>query len=445
MLLPASASARPFSTGFSDDVYFDADQAVRGQWLGRSKEAGASIVRLGLSWGGIAPQSPPADASDPGSPGYRWEQLDSAVRDASAQGLKILLTVEFAPTWAEGPGRPQSALPGSWRPDPGQLARFMTAAARRYSGSYPDPARPGSSLPAVRDWQIWNEANLSRYLSPQGGGRGAEHYRKMLNASYDALKSVSRSNLVISTGTAPFGGRVGAQQRTAPARFLRDLLCLSAALKPRRCADKARLDAIAHHPYSVRGPDGTALNRDDVSVADLDKLVKPLRAAERAHTVLPRGRKRLWITEISWDSRPPDPNGVPEKKHARWLAEAFHAFWKAGADTVIWFQVRDPQTTDFSASNESGVYLRDGTPKLAMKAARFPFVARRSGGRLKAWGRAPVRGKVTIERRSGAGWRRVAGARTDGSGVFTRVLKLPPGATLRAKAGSETSLPYKND
>ena len=79
----------------------------------------------------------------------------------------MLLNITGAPAWAEGPGAPPGAQPGTWRPDPAQFASFATAAALRYDGRFPDPLHPGAFLPRVRYWQPWNEPNLAYYLSPQ--------------------------------------------------------------------------------------------------------------------------------------------------------------------------------------------------------------------------------------------------------------------------------------
>ena len=51
-----------------------------------------------------------------------------------------------APAWAEAPGRPASALPGTWKPSPSDLADFMRAVAARYSGGF-DPDGPGPAPP----------------------------------------------------------------------------------------------------------------------------------------------------------------------------------------------------------------------------------------------------------------------------------------------------------
>ncbi len=142
------------------------------------------------------------------------------------------------------------------------------------------------------------------------------------------MKGVSSSNGVITPGPLPTTTPLPGQGRIQPALFVRTLFCLRGGAG---CRTPAHVDILAHDPYSVAGPTSPALNRDDVSVPDLGKLTRPLRAAERRGTALPRGRKRLWVTEFSWDSSPPDPQGVPVATQARWLEEALHIFWRAAS------------------------------------------------------------------------------------------------------------------
>jgi hypothetical protein len=73
-----------------------------------------------------------------------------------------------------------------------------------------------------------------------------------------------------------------------------------------------------------------ALQRDDVAVPDLRKLARVVRSAVHQGDVLPRRHKRLWVTEISWDSSPPDRLGVPAPRQAQWLAGGFDARRHAG-------------------------------------------------------------------------------------------------------------------
>ncbi|MCA1689506.1 MAG: hypothetical protein LC720_03405, partial [Actinobacteria bacterium] len=168
-LVGPAAGATGLRTGFLARDFASPDPGVRAQWLGRAAAEHAAVVRINVYWSVVAPARPAAgfDPTDPASPGYDWTALDAAVRDARGRGLEPLLTILQAPAWAQGAGRPAGAPLGTWRPDPQKLAEFARAAARRYSGRYPDPLSPGTTLPRVKSWQCWNEPNLALYLTPQ--------------------------------------------------------------------------------------------------------------------------------------------------------------------------------------------------------------------------------------------------------------------------------------
>jgi len=244
-------------------------------------------------------------------------------------------------------------------------------------------------------------------------------------------------------GLAPYGDLTG--RRTSPAWFLRELLCLRGrALRPRKCRNPAHFDVLSNHPYAVGSPRRHALGADDVAVPDLYKLKRILRKAIRTHRVVPRRSKRLWVTEIAWDSSPPDPDGVPLRRHARWLADGLYVLWRQGVDTVTWFQVRDQERgADYGLTSQSGVYFRDGRPKPAVRAFRFPFVAKRSTrGRSAVWGKAPAAGPVVVERRAGGDWRRAARLRAGRGGIFEGRVRSTRHGLLRARSGGFTSLPW---
>src|SRR2546429_2529381 len=139
--------------GFTDTAFGTRDAGVRTGRLDEAKGLGASIVQVDLGWLGVTEnRAPTGDLSDPANPTYDWSTIDAAVRDAAARGLTPMFNVVAAPPWAEGPDRPANVAAGYWRPNPNAFATFTRAAARRYSGSFPDPARPGQALPPVRRW-----------------------------------------------------------------------------------------------------------------------------------------------------------------------------------------------------------------------------------------------------------------------------------------------------
>lgn len=467
-LVPGGAAAAELPgliTGFSDPNALQRAPEQRPATLAHIRQARGSIVRLMIDWNDVAPTRPPteADARNPDWPGYRWEATDAMVRDIAGQGLRPLMAFLVAPAWAEGPNRPPvtpfsgSAPAGSWRPDPVAYRSFAEAVARRYSGRQADPLAPGRTLPRVKDWQAWNEPNLTNYLAPQWrrqGGRlvpeSPTRYKALLNAFYDGVKAVDPSNYVVSAGTAPFGDPNPGDARMPPAFFNRAFLCVSGRARPRavRCAQPAKFDALAHHPYPIGPPGREAINPDDVVVPDLAKLTRPLKVAVEAGTVRPKRPKQLWATEMSWDSEP-DPNGLPVAIQARWLQGAFYTLWRQGVSVVAWWQVRDDaRRGGYDRTLQSGVFFRGETaeqdrPKPSFDGFRFPLTAYRSSKRAAVvWGIAPARGNVAIQRREGSAWRTIATLRAGSTRTFTRRMPLASGTTVRAVQGAETSLPW---
>ena len=450
-VVPAAAeAARPLHIGFLDGVY-SSDE--RDPWLDRTVAVGADVVRIDIGWPAPGGPTRPAnfDARNPADPQYDFTRADASIVAARQRGLQVLASFTGAPAWADGKGRPSSVPPGTWKPSPKALEDYGAALARRYSGFFPDPARPGQMLPKVKAFQVWNEPNLASYLNPQWTRSRATSprlYRGMLNGFYRGVKSVSSRTTVVTAGTAPFGDAQPGARRIQPVRFWRDLLCLRLVrgrVSRASCPTPARFDVLAHHPYSVGQPRRKALNADDVSIPDIGKLTKLLRTAERTGRALPRKRHPVWVTETSYDSKPPDPDGVPSIQHARWLAESFFLLWRQGVDTITWFQVRDQAPVpSFAATNQSGVFLLDGRAKRAARAFRFPLVAERAGANSHSvWGRSPISGRVTIERRTSTGWQAVRTVTaTRGGTFFLRIARKTANERLRARVGADTSLTW---
>ena len=463
---PHAQAARGMDLGLYDGEFNVGDAATQTLAFDRSVQARAGIVLIYVNWSSVAPNPRPPDfvATNPADPAYDWASTDGAVRDAAARGLKVLMGFTGAPPWAEGPGRPSvaDAPAGAWRPNPGEVGDFTKAIATRYSGNF-------MGLPAVRYWQLWAEPNLGVNLDPQfEGGRavGFEVYRPMLNAFYANLKAVSSHNLVLTGGTAPYGGLTPAQglvnQRMQPLQFWRGLLCLKTGKKrekgakkgvaarsqgkliPLPCPNPAHFDIASHHPINVGAPTRRALNADDVSTPDLGKLKRVLRAATRSGRVVPGGNKPLWATEIWWNSNPPRQGGLPLARQARYLEQAFYVLWKQRVQAAFWFEVRDALPGGGLPIPTTGLFLRDGTPKPALQAFRFPFVTERLGkGRVRAWGEAPGPGPVSIEMRRGHRYRHLRTFKVGSNRVFVGDLRLGRKAQLRARQGSETSLVWK--
>jgi hypothetical protein len=423
-LLPASAGARPLQIGVSDPAEPGFGEVDIPGAYAAARGSGVTVARVPVFWIGIAPE-PPRDARNPDAPRYQFAALDQRVRGLVEAGIEPLLYITSAPLWA------RTTRPDGTRretPNASDFAAFMAAVARRYDGT---------SRPRVRLFQLWNEPNLKTYMDPDGA---ADDFRGMLAAAYPEVHAVHDDNVVITGGTAPFAGPEG-RYGVGPLKFMRELLAKG----------PVEFDVWAHHPYTSGQPSRHAQARDDVSIGDLPELRALLRRAKR------EGRTRstrLWVTEFSWDSAPPDPFAVPAAEHGRWVSEALYRMWRQGVELVVWFQLRDNPKGTFTWGQtwQSGLFFKTTDlyaaekAKPARTAVRFPFVALPArGGGVSLWGRAPearARARVVIERRTRGRWRRVAALRADADGVFQRRLRGLRGAVLRARATGEVSLPF---
>jgi hypothetical protein len=433
-------AARPLDTAISTGFGESGELAMQ-----RLRAAGATSAYLVLVWNGTAPaQRPPSfDAANPFDPAYRWGDFDERVRLATRYGLRPVVAILFAPPWAEAGG---GIVDGTRVPDPAEFGKFARAAAARYSGAH-------AGLPRVRFWQAWSEPNISPVLSPQFVNRtpfSPGHYRTMLNQFAAAVRSVRGDNVVIGGGLAPFRDRYVTHRHWGPLAFMRNLLCVSKTLR-RTCRTRVSFDVWSHHPFTSGGPTHSANHPDDVSLGDLREVTRLVRAARRLGNVDNRGAVRFWATEFSWDTRPPDPEGVPLMLHRRWTAEALYRLWAAGFSFVSWAQLRDDPLA--ATYLQSGLYFRGATvardrPKPSLQAFRFPLVAfPRARSRVYVWGRTPAgkRARVVVEQRVGKRWRRLGALSTNGVGIFQRTFSVrTTKGSVRAKlAGRATrSAPF---
>ena len=447
--MAASAEAnRPLRLGIFDGLFRSTDGGERARWL---DQAGADRSELALSivdWSAVAPVDLGAGFSptDPADPAYDWGTIDAFVRDTAVRKLEPILSVTRAPEWAEGKRRPAGVDPGTWKPDPGGLRDFAQALATRYSGGF-IPSGTGEALPKVRYFQAWTEPNLPDHLAPQWRGRTPKSpaiFRSLLNGFYAGVKSVSKSNRVITAGTSPYGDEPGGL-RMRPLRFWREVLCLRdrRTLRPTPCPTKPKFDVLAHHPINTSGPpQQSAIDPDDVSSPDLGSLQRTLHKAERVNHVLPAGKRPLWVTEFWWESDPPSKRGVNPQTQARYIAESLYLFWKAGAEVAVNLRIRDGSRGEGEAG--TGLYYLNGEPKPSAQAFRFPFVADRAGpGKLTLWGKAPAAGKVIVERKRGKEWQPATTLRAGKNRIFLGKMAQRGKAELRARVEGERSLVWK--
>jgi hypothetical protein len=413
-----------------------------------TRSSGAHFVRLTVHWNVIAPRTLPAgfDASDPTSPGYSWDGLDGAVEAANAEGLTPILNIDGpTPSWAYA--KPPSGV-NAGTPRSAQLGEFARALATRYNGQ---GSNTQGTLPAVHNFEVWNEANLSLFLNPAS----ASAYRGMVNAVSDAVHAVDRANLVVAGDLDPFGHRKSKKQKwysVAPLAFMRSLLCVSKGAHPHAtCKNRVRFDVWSHHPYTFGGPFGHAKNHDDIELGDLPRMRALLKAGVRLHHVVSAHPVQFWVTEFGWDTKPPRRHAAPMALAGRWTAESLYQMWRSGVSLVTWFDLQDRKSP---SPYQSGLYFYASTlararAKPMRTAFRFPFVAYLHRSTVSVWGRdaTSTKARVTIQRRHGksGSWRTVGYVVANRSGIFRATLKLKATKKdwLRAVApGSGKSLAF---
>jgi hypothetical protein len=242
-------------------------------------------------------------------------------------------------------------------------------------------------------------------------------------------------------------------------QFTRQLLCMEGVKKPKRtkgdCEGGVHFDIFDIHPYTTGGPNHKGRG-NDVQMGDLGKLQTLLKAAKRDGRIVSATPKLpLWITEFSWDTKPPDPGGLPMKIESRWIPEAMHNAWRAGVSAFFWYSLYDdPPVPSYRESIQSGLYfagptVAGNTPKPILAAFRFPFVAHPGSKGLSYWGRTfgGRSGKVIVQAFEKGKWHKLAVAKAKGSGIFKGLVRgsaygIDKKGAVRAVFLGEGSVPF---
>ncbi|MBK5232220.1 MAG: hypothetical protein JJE13_04475 [Thermoleophilia bacterium] len=419
----------------------------------RIRDAGATSTRVIIFWDQVAPSTEPSswDPSNPSDQNYDWASFDAQIQGAVNSGLTPLVQIFSAPRWAERCNIPTSGISpsGICNPDPDAFAEFSKAAAIRYNGDF-------GGLPRVRFWEPWNEPNLFLFFEPQyknGKKVSPILYRNLLNSFADAVKGVNPSNQIVAGGLAPIERPGG----LGPLDFARRVMCMKGRANPKPipgCGNKASFDIWANNPFTTGGPTHKSAGPDDVSLGDLPEMGKLLRAAHSAGKIRTKQKAiPFWVTEFSWDSKPPDPGGLPMGILSRWTSEAMFRAWKAGVSNFFWLSLRDwprPAGTPFRESFESGLYFRGETlgedrPKRNLRAFQFPFVAFGKKSGVSIWGRTPTSasGRVILRYKAKGAWKQLAVVSADSNGIFSSLIKTKVARGLSKRSSADVRAVFK--
>lgn len=219
------------------------------------REMGAPWIVEYFPWAYIQP-----------TPGrLEWGHPDVVIRNARAQGLKIIARIDGVPEWA----RPKDTTGRYLGEDHyADYAAFVRSFVTRYKGK-------------VDYYVIWNEPNTSL----EWGYRpvSAQQYAQLLKATYVEAKLADPDSQIVAAGLAPTLEQ--SDLATNDLTYLQDLYDAGA---------KDYFDALAAHAY------GGKLPPDDPPAPDRLNYAR----VELVHDLMARngdGEKPIIITEAGWN------------------------------------------------------------------------------------------------------------------------------------------------
>jgi hypothetical protein len=272
-----------------------------------SKNAGVYWLRQQVRW---------TDLHDRSGAIY-WGELDNIVNDASAAGVKLLLSIVKAPSWATPDGN--NGLPS--REHFGDFDFFMGQMAARYRGK-------------VQAYEIWNEQNLA----VENGGRVANAglYMDMLVGASQAIKASDPGAIVVS-------GAPSSTETNRPDIAISDITFLRQMFADPRF--RSAVDIIGVHPGGQSNPPDTMWPDNPGPgpgwVTSREFYFRRVEDVHQAMVDAGLGDMQVWITEFGWATRNNTPgygfgNNITFEEQADWIVRAFqkgrheYAPWVSG-------------------------------------------------------------------------------------------------------------------
>ena len=322
------------------------------------------MIRVNLWWGGpngVARRKPVNPAS-PADPAYNWDTYDRTVRYARAYKMEPIFTVLGTPAWANASA--------GWNVAPtnqSDLRAFVTAAAKRYSGTY--KAADGTTIGRVREVDRLERAEQPGLSTAAVRPRGLEvgHAEpEDLRRDLQLRRQVREGGELLEQGCV----RCHLAAREQPARDAQ-ILRLAARLpardeargrhRVRRIRSSSRTTAIPSEtpntppPPGKRGAPPTA-----ITLGNFELFTKEL---ARLY-----GNMRIWVTEYGYQTNPPDSFfGVSPAKQALYMKQAWAKLaLNPKVDLMVWFLLRDEDRV--GAGWQSGLYYVGGLQKPSRNA-----------------------------------------------------------------------------
>jgi len=342
------STVQPIRFGVADDTGKYADDAGAA-FFAQIASLGLRDDRMTVTWDAAHPQT--IAESD---------FLDRSIAKAQDAGIAVRLAVRPSRATAIGTSAARAK----------QFAAFVALLARRY--------------PDVKTFVIGNEPNQPRFWRPQyvrGRAVAAAGYERTLAASYDALKAIDPSIVVVGGVLSSRGNDkpyAAVNSSRSPLRFIRDLG--AAYRQSKRTAPI--MDELGFHAYprSDRDPLNRGLEWPAAGFANLDRVKQALWDAFGA-TAQPTVESglRISIDEIGWQTAIPQASAasydgvetVPVTSDAAQAAIYRQLVARAACDSSIADVLFAPFVDETQLGGfQSGLVRADGTKRPSYDAVQ---------------------------------------------------------------------------
>ena len=272
-----------------------------------------------------------------GPTSFDWSATDRAVAAARQRGFQVLATLAYTPGWAR-PGTSSDKYPPANNAD---YATFVRAAVQRYSSQ------------GIKAWEIWNEPNVSSFWLPKPDPAA---YTRLLQAGYQAVKSVDPTATVVSAGVAHAGGTLDSADPSgywlSPYRFVSQMYAAGA---------RGSFDALGLHPYAAFP-----------YAPSSDKSWNTFQQTDEIHGLMAQhgdDAKKVWATEAGYHTGT-SSESVTEQQQADYTIE-YLDLWNDWSFTgpFFFYMPRDRSNNPGASEENFGVLMHsDFTKKAAFNA-----------------------------------------------------------------------------
>lgn len=270
-------------------------------------EAGFKFIRMDLVWSRVEKTKGEYD--------FKGSGYDSLTLGCEKLGIRVLYILDYSNELYESDR--------SVRTDAGRkaFADFAEAAARRYAGK--------GIL-----WEIWNEANIKQFWSPQPS---VDDYCKLVEACASRIRQADPSGQIVAGATSQI------PLEWFEACFKKGLLNW--------------IDVLSVHPYRSQPP--------ETVISDYARFRELISRYAPASKQIPVISGEWGYSNINWDK-----SRLTEQQQADYLVRMFLINSYQKIPVSIWYDWKNDGTDSNEREHNFGTVKHDLNPKAAYLAAK---------------------------------------------------------------------------